>query len=681
MSSIGTISVSFVANTSAFISGLTGMKKASVKFSNGLSKDMAAAGKSIAQIGNIAASAGTAIGVGIAAGVAKATANISKLVDEANKIGTTATSFQALAYAATTTGTDMETLKRGFTELQKSITDSASGNEKATAAFTRLGLSADTLRTMSPDKQFIAVTEALSKVTDATERSQLGFEVLGKTYTELTPMMSDGAKGLQDAANEAVKIGQVLGQEDNANIKKMGENWEWLSNAVIGAFNMISAAIAPIFNSWVAGFKEASTSGTAFRDGVMLIFDIFATGAVVIAQIIDGIKAFVKLGSAAMSAMAGAVFAFVEGSLKGINWLVKQWVGAINLMITAWNKLPFTKKIAPIEFNMLDGAIKEIENLREGSFDAMKEFGSEAGEAWSNGYAVKVQDVIGKMHETLADSQTKAAADLGKKSAPIVPTAIPQKTKTTAESGEIIDKELKSFFGDIDKQQERNARIRESVLGDLITPYQQYQSELKYVQDLEAKHIITQDEMIAKNRQLTADYVTNYTAIGQAASTFVDEFSDGFAEILLSGENFGSSLKKLFTNILADIAKQWISNMMRMAMTNMLSGLFGSMGGLGGLGGGMASYGGMTGCASGGSVAAGVPIHVNERGKEVFIPSTSGTIIPHNKIGDLGQRSTAVFNMYAYDTVGMQQMIDKNRQSLAKDSQMYMMNSQSRRKV
>ena len=85
--------------------------------------------------------------------------------------------------------------------------------------------------------------------------------------------------------------------------------------------------------------------------------------------------------------------------------------------------------------------------------------------------------------------------------------------------------------------------------------------------------------------------------------------------------------------------------------------------------------------ATGGEVTAGVPTYVNERGKEVLIPNTSGTIIPHNKINGIGQKSTAVFNMYAYDTVGMQQMIDKNRESLAKSSQMYIMSSQSRRKV
>ena len=179
---------------------------------------------------------------------------------------------------------------------------------------------------------------------------------------------------------------------------------------------------------------------------------------------------------------------------------------------------------------------------------------------------------------------------------------------------------------------------------------------------------------------MSGEYITNYTAIGKAGKQFIDGFADGFAEILVSGKNFSSSMKSLFTSLLSDIATQWISTMVKMAASNMLISL--GSGICGTFGKGLTSFGtGMVGKASGGSVTAGVPTYVNERGREVFIPSSSGTIIPHNKLGDVGQKSTAVFNMYAYDTVGMQQMIDKNRQSLAKDSQMYMLSSQSRRKA
>ena len=49
-----------------------------------------------------------------------------------------------------------------------------------------------------------------------------------------------------------------------------------------------------------------------------------------------------------------------------------------------------------------------------------------------------------------------------------------------------------------------------------------------------------------------------------------------------------------------------------------------------------------TGQAMGGTVRAGVPVRVGEMGKEVFIPSTSGQIIPNHKLG--GGGNTFILN-------------------------------------
>jgi phage-related protein len=50
-----------------------------------------------------------------------------------------------------------------------------------------------------------------------------------------------------------------------------------------------------------------------------------------------------------------------------------------------------------------------------------------------------------------------------------------------------------------------------------------------------------------------------------------------------------------------------------------------------------------TGSAMGGTVRAGVPVRVGEMGKEVFVPSTSGQIIPNHKLGG-GGGNTFILN-------------------------------------
>lgn len=64
------------------------------------------------------------------------------------------------------------------------------------------------------------------------------------------------------------------------------------------------------------------------------------------------------------------------------------------------------------------------------------------------------------------------------------------------------------------------------------------------------------------------------------------------------------------------------------------------------------------GYADGGNPPVGVPSLVGERGPEIFIPRTAGTIIPNNKIGDLGG-STNITNNYinAIDTKSFEQRL------------------------
>jgi uncharacterized phage protein gp47/JayE len=57
--------------------------------------------------------------------------------------------------------------------------------------------------------------------------------------------------------------------------------------------------------------------------------------------------------------------------------------------------------------------------------------------------------------------------------------------------------------------------------------------------------------------------------------------------------------------------------------------------------------------AIGGSVQAGQPYMVGERGAEMFVPNQSGTIIPNNKLGGSG----TVINQTINVTTGVQQTV------------------------
>ena len=66
--------------------------------------------------------------------------------------------------------------------------------------------------------------------------------------------------------------------------------------------------------------------------------------------------------------------------------------------------------------------------------------------------------------------------------------------------------------------------------------------------------------------------------------------------------------------------------------------------------------------AEGGSVRGGMPITVGERGRELFVPNTSGTIVPNHDMANTGQNIT--FNIQANDVRGIKELLIDNRATI-----------------
>jgi hypothetical protein len=65
--------------------------------------------------------------------------------------------------------------------------------------------------------------------------------------------------------------------------------------------------------------------------------------------------------------------------------------------------------------------------------------------------------------------------------------------------------------------------------------------------------------------------------------------------------------------------------------------------------------------AEGGAVRGGMPITVGERGRELFVPNTNGTIIPNH---DLGGGMNITFNIQANDVRGIKELLIDNRATI-----------------
>jgi lambda family phage tail tape measure protein len=130
----------------------------------------------------------------------------------------------------------------------------------------------------------------------------------------------------------------------------------------------------------------------------------------------------------------------------------------------------------------------------------------------------------------------------------------------------------------------------------------------------------------------------------------------------------------------SDLARSIISDLIKIQLKAQATSLFKSSGiggffsGLfGGGGGGSPAFGSTAfwgGKAEGGDVSGMNSYMVGERGPELFVPKTSGTIIPNNQLGSMGGQPQVVYNgpyianMQAIDTQSATQFLAKNKNAV-----------------
>ena len=158
---------------------------------------------------------------------------------------------------------------------------------------------------------------------------------------------------------------------------------------------------------------------------------------------------------------------------------------------------------------------------------------------------------------------------------------------------------------------------------------------------------------LSLTQELTAEQQKQKDLADGIANTIGQGMASAFDGLIQGTENFGASLRKIASGVLVDIANQLLRVLVINQAINAISNLFGPKTGGNFLPGtkfqpaafSMPSL--LPGRATGGSVTAGQPYLVGERGPELFMPGRSGGIAP---TGSFGGGPTVVVNVDASGT-------------------------------
>lgn len=214
-------------------------------------------GSAFSTIAKGAAAMGAAVVAGASAvgtaayKMATSTAEQADYIDKlSERTGINREELQRWKHAADQSGVSVDSFKNGIKKMSDVIDDANNGSKTASTAIQRLGLSLDELNTMSTEEKFNAITAALADMEEGSERNALGNDLLGKSYTEMMPLLNAGSDGIAGLKKEADDLGLVMSESTVKSGVKLGDTIANVKDAINGLKNQVGAAAIPVIQKF-----------------------------------------------------------------------------------------------------------------------------------------------------------------------------------------------------------------------------------------------------------------------------------------------------------------------------------------------------------------------------------------------------------------------------------------------
>lgn len=304
-----------------------------------IEKRMQAFAVSLRSIGTRVASVGagiSAFGTAALGGIVSLSSRFAALGDVLSKTrdrtGISASSLSELGYAATQSGTDLATLEKAISKMQRGIVEANDGSKMMAESFGAIGLSTEKLAGMNPEQQFLAIGAAIAAIENPTARAARAMEIFGRSGTQLLPLLTSD---IADLRKEARELGVVISDEDATNATNLGDAYDRVKKSLGGIVTQLGAAVAVPFtniaNALASIIGKISAWVAANRSIVQTVAAVSA-GLIVAGSLVTGLGvAIVGLGAtiASISLIASTAFAAVGAAITVLTSPITLAVAAI----------------------------------------------------------------------------------------------------------------------------------------------------------------------------------------------------------------------------------------------------------------------------------------------------------------------------------------------------------------
>jgi hypothetical protein len=244
------------------------------------------------------------------------------------RTGLSSEALSELSFAADQSGASIQTVEAGVRRMSRVISDAGRGMKSAADALDGIGLSAEQLAGMSPEQQFMAIAEGLSRIPDASKRAALAQELLGRSGTQLLPMFANGAAGIDKMREQAAALGLTVSSLDAEQAARLTDAFDVAGKVLKRAAFSVGAALAPMAIKIAEAFgKVAARLSAWISENRGLV-----TGAALAAAVVGALGgAF--LGVAVAAKVAAVALGLVSAAVGVVGFAITALTSPLRLVL------------------------------------------------------------------------------------------------------------------------------------------------------------------------------------------------------------------------------------------------------------------------------------------------------------------------------------------------------------
>jgi lambda family phage tail tape measure protein len=549
------------------------------------------------------------------------------IVKTAKANDVTTASVLELSKALEENGGSAEETGRIYSGFNQKVETAALGSAKAQESFARLGVTLQDIAHLSAQDLFEKTITGLAKINDSVTRNGIAFQVLGKSIRGVD--IVGLAQTLEESRGKFDQYAESVNKAHELHLR-LEASGRMVTLAFTQAFIPTLDALSRAFNDTA---KESGGFVGFITDVINVLGVLFRYTTTVVVGLVDTLK------------LAGVELKNVlTGNFGAIVDTYKAYDDKIKAMVEADAK--FSEDLLNPKKGGSEKSEQEIAVNREIINANAKKLGL-------------AQNLTAeyKKHADLTLQEALQARDLLTltKDQQSVQVAINKVINENQKAIDSIDKQIAAAKG----TQGGGALIAEyekqkaAILSLRDTYIQSTKEEVQATIDFQRTFEFGWEKAF---NQFKEDAGNNAKIAQDMFSSVLGSMNSAIDTFVTKGKlNFGD----LAASILQDLEKIILKALLMKAITGM-SGMMGT---------GTSSIFSITGFASGGDPPVGTPSIVGENGPELFIPKSSGTIIPNHQLSSVMNSSSGgvtyngpyIANMSAIDTQSATQFLARNQ--------------------